>query len=152
MNIKQISKPRLYLALVLLLILLILAVSFAIRGFILRKAIDSVNARVRRHQYSAHWDGARFKGLNTVFVKGIYIQSRKGGMQSLRNWAVPVRYGCFRFTIITEGRDLYEKSIVLTAVSASLGCQHHTSRRSGINGCPCTDRSAGKTAAAGRTI
>ncbi|MBN1791303.1 MAG: transglycosylase domain-containing protein [Bacteroidales bacterium] len=79
MDIKQIPKPRLYLALVLLPIVLLLAVSFAIRGFILHKAIDSVNARVRSHQYSAHWDGARFRGLNTVYVKGIYIQSRKGG-------------------------------------------------------------------------
>ena len=73
-------------------------------------------------------------------------------MQSLRNWAVPVRYGWFRATLIKEGRNLYEKSIVLTAGSSSLCCQRHTAGHRGINGLTCTDRLAGKTAAAGRTI
>ncbi len=79
MNIKQTPRRKLFIALAFILMFLLMGVSFAIRGFILRKAIDSVNARVRNHQYSAHWDDARFRGLNTVFVKGIYIQSRMGG-------------------------------------------------------------------------
>lgn len=79
MNLKQIPNRRLIITSALSVVFLTLALSFAIRGFILRKAIDSINARVKNHQYSAHWDGARFRGLNTVFVKGIYIQSKKGG-------------------------------------------------------------------------
>lgn len=57
-------------------LLLTVIISFLLRGEILRKAIDSLNTRIRNHQYISHWDGARFKGMNTVFVRGIYFQSK----------------------------------------------------------------------------
>jgi len=79
MNLKQIPTQKLVLPSFLAFLFLVLVVSFAIRGFVLRKAIASINARIKSHQFSAHWDDARFKGLNTVLVKGIYVQSKKGG-------------------------------------------------------------------------
>jgi hypothetical protein len=79
MNLSQfLTRWRVYTAFIFL-FTLILIISFALRGMILRKAINSINAKLRNHQYVAHWDGSRFKGLKTVFVKGIYIQHRSGG-------------------------------------------------------------------------
>lgn len=77
MNLRPILTKKLLLTF-LSIFLLVFAGSFAIRGFILQKAIHAVNARVKNHQYTAHWDEAGFKGVNTVFVKGIYIQSISG--------------------------------------------------------------------------
>lgn len=76
MKISQIPRRLIFLAAALGFLLLMLVVSFFARGLILRKAIDAINSRVADHQYAALWDGARFRGLNTVFFKGIYFQSK----------------------------------------------------------------------------
>jgi hypothetical protein len=79
MNIKLIPFRKRWFVWVLSCMIIMIFGSLAMRGYILQKALDSATGRIRNHQYSAHWDGARFKGLNTVFVKGIYIQSMTGG-------------------------------------------------------------------------
>jgi hypothetical protein len=79
MNIKQIPFRKRWLVWVVSILIFMVFGSLAMRGYILQKALDSATGRIRNHHYSAHWDGARFKGLNTVFVKGIYIQSMTGG-------------------------------------------------------------------------
>jgi hypothetical protein len=79
MNIKQIPLMKRWLLSVLSLVGIIVAGLLVMRGYMLQRALDSATGKIRSHQYIAHWDGARFKGLNTVFVKGIYIQSMTGG-------------------------------------------------------------------------
>ncbi len=70
----QLNRKRLKI-IVAVLVILLLTGFFLVRGMILRKAIASLNSRISSHHYVAHWDGARFRGLRTVFVKGLYIQS-----------------------------------------------------------------------------
>jgi hypothetical protein len=78
MNLSQIlTRRRVFTAFIFVFILVII-ILFAIRGIILRKAINSMNATLKNHQYIAHWDEARFNGLRTIFVKGIYIQHQSG--------------------------------------------------------------------------
>jgi len=60
------------------LLLLILAVLFPVRNAILRKALLYVTGRLKTHHLVTHWDGASFRGLKTVFIKGVYIQEEKG--------------------------------------------------------------------------
>jgi len=76
-HIQQITRrPVIYIPV--LLFCLALAGYFGTRGILLRKAISSVNSRIRNFHYAAHWDEVRFKGINRVFARGIYIQSEKG--------------------------------------------------------------------------
>jgi hypothetical protein len=79
MNIKQVPLRKRWLISILVFLMIMVAGSLALRGYMLQRALGSATDRIRSHHYSAHWDGARFKGLNTVFVKGIYIQSLTGG-------------------------------------------------------------------------
>jgi hypothetical protein len=51
-----------------------LLILLPLRGIILRKALSSVTVRMKEHQLNVQWDGASFKGLKTVFIKGIHIQ------------------------------------------------------------------------------
>jgi hypothetical protein len=44
------------------------------RGIVLRKALNSANSRLREHNYTAHFDGAEFRGISRVIVKGIYLE------------------------------------------------------------------------------
>jgi len=74
----KILQRKILMASVIGFLLLMLIVSFILRGVILHKAIGSVNSRIRNREYISHWDGARFKGMNTVFVRGIYFQSKDG--------------------------------------------------------------------------
>jgi hypothetical protein len=60
-------------------VLLVFILFFSARGIILKKAISSVNQKLAHHQYEAHWDGARFKGLRTLFVKQIHVQHKTDG-------------------------------------------------------------------------
>jgi hypothetical protein len=58
------------------LMLVIVTGFFSIRGIILRKAINDINRRMGSREYISHWDGARFKGLKTIFVREIFVQSK----------------------------------------------------------------------------
>jgi hypothetical protein len=74
MNLLPYPNRKRFIAAIIIFFILSLIILFGARGMILRKAISSINTKVSHHHYRAHWDGARFKGLNTIFVKGIYIQ------------------------------------------------------------------------------
>jgi hypothetical protein len=69
-----------------------------IRGIILQKAIISLNTRIKNYHYSVHWDGARFKGTHSIFVREIYLQSKNGGNEvsidsiSLQVRLIPLLY------------------------------------------------------------
>jgi hypothetical protein len=58
----------------LILFFLSFVVLYTIRGVMLRKTIGSIEVRLKNHQYISHWDRAEFRGLNRLFVKGIYIR------------------------------------------------------------------------------
>jgi hypothetical protein len=78
MNFTQFhTRKRIFVACIIFFILA-LTISYAVRGIILRKAIISINKKLNSHLYTVHWDGARFRGLKTVFVKGINIQDKSG--------------------------------------------------------------------------
>jgi len=51
---------------------------FGVRGIILQKAITIIDGKLLDHQYFAHWDEVRFKGIKTIFIKGIHIESGSG--------------------------------------------------------------------------
>jgi hypothetical protein len=70
------------LTILLLVALAIIIAFFSLRGAILRKAISVVNNRLASENYSAHWDGAKFKGITTVFVKEIFVRSKTGNNQA----------------------------------------------------------------------
>ncbi len=77
MYLQKFSRKQLGLAF-LIFVLFMLIAGFALRGIILRKAIRNVAERFRNHNYSVDVDGAGFKGLSTVYIKEIYIQSESG--------------------------------------------------------------------------
>jgi hypothetical protein len=60
-------------------VLLVFILLFSVRGIILKKAIHSIDDKLADHQYVADWEGARFKGLRTLFVKQIQIRHKVSG-------------------------------------------------------------------------
>lgn len=48
---------------------------FSVRGIFLRKALSSLGVKLKTHHYLVHWEGARFKGVKSIFIKDIYIQN-----------------------------------------------------------------------------
>ncbi len=58
-------------------ILFLFLISFPLRGIILQKVLQVATRKFREHHYIAHFDGARFRGLRTVFIRGIYIQGER---------------------------------------------------------------------------
>jgi len=63
--------------LILIALFTLFALFLSLRGIALRKATDTVSARLREHHYIAHLDGAEFRWLRVVFFRGIYIQDEK---------------------------------------------------------------------------
>ncbi len=63
---------------ILIIVSLLLIAAFSVRGAVLRKTIRSVAALFHDHQYTVHFDGARFKGLTSVYIKEIFLQSESG--------------------------------------------------------------------------
>jgi hypothetical protein len=76
MKFKSIFSDRRMLLWLPILLVFFFIILLPVRGIILRKALSSVTARLREHQLVVHWDGATFKGLKSVFIKGIYIQDK----------------------------------------------------------------------------
>ncbi|HLO57535.1 MAG TPA: biosynthetic peptidoglycan transglycosylase [Bacteroidales bacterium] len=74
---------RKYIGLALVIIFIVLNVLFfSLRGLVLRKAIEIINTKIKSHNYTAYWEGARFRGLKTVFIKQIYIRSESGNNEA----------------------------------------------------------------------
>jgi hypothetical protein len=48
---------------------------FSARGIFLRKALSSFAVKLKAHHYLVHWEGAKFKGMKSIFIKDIYIQN-----------------------------------------------------------------------------
>ncbi len=57
------------------LFLVILLAGFSVRGFVLRKVLASFAVRMKAHHYLVHWEGAKFQGVKSVFIRDIYIQN-----------------------------------------------------------------------------
>jgi hypothetical protein len=62
-------------------------VLFSIRGILLRKMLQVATGKFGEHHYIAHFDGARFSGIRSVFIREIYIKGEKNsneiGLDSL---------------------------------------------------------------------
>ncbi len=52
-----------------------LLAGFSVRGMVLRKALSSFAVKMKAHHYLVHWEGAKFKGIKSIFIKDIYIQN-----------------------------------------------------------------------------
>lgn len=59
-------------------VLALIGAYYASRGIILRKAIASVDARLRGYDFSSRWDDARFSGLNQVAAEKVQFRSFDG--------------------------------------------------------------------------
>jgi hypothetical protein len=74
MHLIKFNRKKLGLAFLIFVFLLLIA-GFSLRGVMLRKAIRSITEKFKNHNYTVHFDGARFKGLSAVYIKEIYIHS-----------------------------------------------------------------------------
>lgn len=57
------------------LLVLIFVIMLSVRGIILRRVLASLTIRIESLHYRVNWDGASFKGLKSLYIKGIHIQS-----------------------------------------------------------------------------
>ena len=77
MKPKSVLTDRRILIWLTVLLVFIFLIFVSLRGIILRKALSTLTARLKEHHLAVHWDGAKFRGLKSVFIKGIYIQDKK---------------------------------------------------------------------------
>jgi hypothetical protein len=76
MKRKSVLADRRILTLLPVLLVFFFIIFLSFRGIILRKALSTLTSRLKEHHLAVHWDGAKFSGLKSVFIKEIYIQDK----------------------------------------------------------------------------